>query len=186
MTRVTRGDVSGSAPPDYGSMSLPELEAREREQREAFREAFGDLQGRLSDGGERVSTAATKAREILGRADDLVRRHHRVAIAASIGVGFAIGYSRPRVVAERSPSERDEEYVLVRRERRRPSAFRAAAKKLAGIAAAEALQVAAQVMSERRAAPPVPPVPDDTPAEREPEPEPEPVAGASSIRGPAM
>ncbi len=151
MRRAIAGEPTGAAGRDYESMSLPELEAREREQREAFREAFGDLQDRLKGDSERVGGAARRAKEVLGKADELLRRHRRVALAASVTAGFAIGYSRRRVVAERPPSEPEEEYVLVRRERRRASPLRAAAAKLAGLAASEALQLAGQFLAERRA-----------------------------------
>jgi hypothetical protein len=174
MSRVNPGEP-GEARPDYDTMSLPELEARERQQREAFRDAFDDLQGRLSDGGEKVGGAARRVKEAAGAVDEVLRRHHRVVVATSIGLGFALGYSRRRVVAERSPAERDEEYVLVRRERRRRSPLRAVAAKLAGLAAAEGLQLATQLAAEmmgdrrggRTPSPPVyeaPPA-DDTPAD---------------------
>jgi hypothetical protein len=164
---MRRASEPGEPRADYDQMSLPELEARERQQREAFRDAFDDLQGRLSDGGAQVGGAARRVKHAAGVADELLRRHHRAVVAASIGVGFAFGYSRRRVVAEKPPSERDEEYVLVRRERGRRSPLRAVAAKLAGLAAAEGLQLAtqfaAELLGERRAEGAAPPAAYEAP-----------------------
>ncbi len=132
----------------YEEMPLPELEERERRAREAFRDALGDLQDRITDEGERVSGAAKRAQSIAQSADAFVRRHRLALIAASVGVGALAGYRRKRVVAERAPGERNEEYVLVRRERKRASPVRAGLAKLAALAATEAMHAAGQLMSE--------------------------------------
>lgn len=146
---------AGNAAPGgagYEDAPMDELEERTQRARESFRDAFGHLKERLGHERERVSARAEDVRSVWSRGDEWIARHYRAAALVCAGLGFALGYRRRRVVAEREPGEVEPEYVLVRREPARSSPLRAAAVKLAGMAASEALQAAGQALAERRQA----------------------------------